>query len=83
MNLYSLSPRAFSQDSEITAHIYSTHASAALTLKTEIVGLTNGMQTRHSIGIAQGLLMLRYGLDPRRRLPGDAPTLLPGEHQAP
>jgi transcriptional regulator with GAF, ATPase, and Fis domain len=63
LNLYSLSPHAFSKESGITAHIYATHASAALTLKTEIVGLTTGMQTRHMIGIAQGMLMLRYGLD--------------------
>lgn len=62
LNLYSRTPHAFSKDSGITAHIYATHASAALTLKTEIVGLTTGMQTRHSIGIAQGLLMHRYGL---------------------
>ena len=63
LNLYSLSPHAFSPDSAITAHIYATHASAALTLITEIVGLGTALQTRHAIGVAQGLLMFRYGLD--------------------
>jgi transcriptional regulator with GAF, ATPase, and Fis domain len=63
LNLYSASPHAFSSESAITAHIYATHASAALTLQTQIVGLQTGMQTRHSIGVAQGLLMHRYGLD--------------------
>jgi transcriptional regulator with GAF, ATPase, and Fis domain len=63
LNLYSLSPHAFSSDSAITAHIYATHASAALTLKTKIVGLGTALQTRHAIGVAQGLLMLRYGLN--------------------
>lgn len=63
LNLYSQSPHAFNGDSAITAHIYATHASAALTLKTKIVGLGSALQTRHTIGVAQGLLMLRYGLD--------------------
>jgi transcriptional regulator with GAF, ATPase, and Fis domain len=62
LNLYSLTPHAYNAESAITAHIYATHASAALTLTTEIVGLTNGIQTRHTIGLAQGLLMHRYGL---------------------
>lgn len=62
LNLYSLTARAFGQEAAITAHIYATHASAALTLKTEIIGLGTALQTRHAIGIAQGLLMYRYGL---------------------
>ncbi len=63
LNLYSLTPHAFGEDATITAHIYAAHASAALTLKTEILGLGTALQNRHTIGVAQGLLMLRYGLD--------------------
>ena len=62
LNLYSSAIDAFGQDVLITAHIYATHAGVALALRTQVSGLETALQTRHSIGIAQGLLIYRYGL---------------------
>ena len=61
LNLYSSAIDAFGQDVLITAHIYATHAGVALALRTQVSGLETARQTRHSIGIAQGLLIYRYG----------------------
>jgi transcriptional regulator with GAF, ATPase, and Fis domain len=63
LNLYSRDVDAFDDDAVLTAHIYATHASSAIALTEEVDGLRTAMQSRHAIGIAQGMLMLRYGLD--------------------
>jgi ANTAR domain-containing protein len=46
----------------LTAHVYARHASAILALTGQIDSLNTALQTRHQIGLAQGLLMQRYGL---------------------
>jgi ANTAR domain/GAF domain len=62
LNLYSRDLNAYDEDSVLTAHIYAAHASNAIEVRGEAEGLRTAMQTRHLIGMAQGMLMLRYGL---------------------
>ena len=62
LSLYARELHAFDQDAVVTAHIYASHASNAIAVSTEVAGLQTALQTRHSIGVAQGLLMQRYAL---------------------
>ena len=44
------------------ALLFARHAGAALGAAREISGLETALQSRHTIGVAQGVLMERYGL---------------------
>jgi transcriptional regulator with GAF, ATPase, and Fis domain len=63
LNLYSRSLYAYDEDQILTASIYAAHAANAIAATGQIGGLNSALQTRHKIGIAQGLLMQRYDLD--------------------
>jgi hypothetical protein len=63
LNLYSKSLFAYDEDQILTAGIYAAHAASAITATGEIGGLHTALQTRHRIGMAQGLLMQRYQLN--------------------
>jgi transcriptional regulator with GAF, ATPase, and Fis domain len=63
LNLYSSRRSAFDEDAVQVAHRYAVHASTAVAVTEQMEGLRTAMQTRHQIGVAQGMLMLRYGLD--------------------
>lgn len=64
LNVYSRREGAFDDRDEVDfAVLYGAHAAIALTSAREISGLRSALQTRHSIGVAQGILMERYGLD--------------------
>jgi transcriptional regulator with GAF, ATPase, and Fis domain len=63
LNLYSTRTSAFDEDSVQVAHAYAEPASTAVAVVEKVEGLRTGMQTRHLIGMAQGMLMLRYGLN--------------------
>jgi GAF domain-containing protein len=63
LNMYSTRVSGFDDEAIVTAHIYATHASSALAMVREVDGLQTALHTRHAIGVAQGLLMYRYGLD--------------------
>jgi transcriptional regulator with GAF, ATPase, and Fis domain len=63
LNLYSKAVYAYDDDQVITATIYAAHASSAIAATSKVEQLNTGMQTRHMIGMAQGLLMHRYGLN--------------------
>jgi transcriptional regulator with GAF, ATPase, and Fis domain len=63
LNLYSKALFAYDEDQILTAGIYATHAANAVAATGEIGGLNTALQTRHRIGMAQGLLMQRYQLD--------------------
>jgi hypothetical protein len=63
LNLYSKTLVAYDQDQILTASIYAAHAANAIAATGQIGGLNTALQTRHKIGIAQGLLMQRYELD--------------------
>jgi GAF domain-containing protein len=62
LTLYSRQTRAFSGTDIHLARVFGTHAAAALSTAREVAGLTNALATRHLIGVAQGILMSRYGL---------------------
>jgi GAF domain-containing protein len=62
MNLYSRTADAYDEDAVITAQIYAAHAGAAISAARKQDHLETAMQSRHLIGVAQGLLMQRYGI---------------------
>jgi hypothetical protein len=62
LNLYSKAIFAYNEDQILTASIYAAHAANAIAANGEISGLQTALQTRHAIGMAQGLLMQRYQL---------------------
>ena len=62
LNLYAKNPRGFDDDDVNVAHHYATHAGAALAIANEVTNLQTALQTRHSIGAAQGILRHRHGL---------------------
>jgi transcriptional regulator with GAF, ATPase, and Fis domain len=62
LNLYSQTPDGFDAEAQLIGHAYAMHASTAIAATTEIEHLAIGMRTRHLIGLAQGMLMIRYGL---------------------
>lgn len=62
LNLYAHTPHAFDQDDVMIASIFARHASNALTVARHNDGLNTALQTRQAIGVAQGMLMQRYGL---------------------
>ena len=62
MNLYSMTLDAYDEDAIITAQIYAAHAGTAISAARKQEHLETAMQSRHTIGVAQGLLMQRYGI---------------------
>ena len=62
INMYARSHDAFGQDDVDLALIYGVHATNAMSSAQLVTGLQTAMQTRHLIGIAQGVLMERYDL---------------------
>ncbi len=62
LNLYSSHPASFTEEDIDLAVIYATHATNALNAARTATGLRTAVQTRHLIGIAQGILMLVYDL---------------------
>lgn len=63
LNVYSRDPFALgSEDSVELAVLFAGHAAAALGAVTEISGLRAALDSRHVIGVAQGILMERYDL---------------------
>lgn len=66
INLYSREPGAFSADDVELAEIYATHAAVALDAARLVEGLQRAVRSRHLIGMAQGMIMQRYGVDMAR-----------------
>lgn len=62
LNLYSRATNGYDPDAILTAQIYAMHASNAIATTSQSENLAHAMHARHLIGIAQGMLMLRYGL---------------------
>ncbi len=63
LNLYSASVREFSHDDAAMAHVFGQHASVALANARREEGLRQAIDARHLIGLAQGILMERFGLN--------------------
>jgi hypothetical protein len=63
INLYSRSTGAF-HDRDVLDQclVYAVHAANALSAAREADDLHTALTTRHTIGIAQGIVMERYGL---------------------
>lgn len=64
LNLYSGTAGPFDVDDLDSAHAIATQAGMVLWAKSEHGGLRSAMQSRHIIGMAQGILMARHGLSP-------------------
>lgn len=62
LNLYSSRPGAFGEDIETAGWLLASHAAVALADARTIDQLQHGLETRHAIGEAMGILMERHGL---------------------
>lgn len=62
LNLYAGKPFAFRSDDVELALVYAMHAATALSAARLVTGLHEAIQTRHLIGVAQGIIVQRYGL---------------------
>jgi GAF domain-containing protein len=62
LNMYAGRPHAFTVEDVDVALVYAAHAANAMTSARLVSGLQDAVQTRHLIGVAQGILMQRYGL---------------------
>ncbi|MDF9714617.1 GAF and ANTAR domain-containing protein [Nocardioides sp. ChNu-153] len=62
INFYSHRPGVWDTEARELAYLYATHAALALNAVQVTSGLRTAMTNRHQIGVAQGILMQRYGL---------------------
>lgn len=62
INLYSWSMDGFADTDLQRALVYAVHASHALATAHLVTNLGEAIESRHEIGVAQGVLMQRYGL---------------------
>lgn len=62
LNLYAAAADAFGQDDVDVAEVYASIAAAALSQARLVSGLRTAVDSRHQIGIAQGILVARYDL---------------------
>lgn len=62
LNLYASRPHVFDSHSQDIAGIFAIHAASALEQAKLVAGLQSAMQSRHMIGIAQGVLAVRFGI---------------------
>jgi hypothetical protein len=67
LNFYSPDLGAFAEPETVDlAQVYAVHAANALSSAQLATGLQTALTSRHTIGLAQGILMERYGLDQHR-----------------
>lgn len=62
LNLYAAATDAFTRDDVDVALVYAAHATNAMKTAQLVSGLTTAVETRHLIGVAQGILMQRFEL---------------------
>jgi GAF domain-containing protein len=62
LNLYAERPGSFTPDDVDLALIFASHAADAMNAAQLVAGLQTAVRTRHSIGVAQGILMQRYDI---------------------
>lgn len=62
LNLYSYRPREYDTDDVLAARIVAARVSAALAVARHEENLEQAIDARHRVGLAQGILMERYGL---------------------
>ncbi len=61
LNLYGVNPSDFAGDQDM-AMIFATYAAEAMTKARLVSGLRSAMDSRHTIGMAQGVLAVRYDI---------------------
>lgn len=66
LNVYGTLEREFSREDFELAHLLATHAAIALSFAQKVEGLTIALDSRTTIGQAQGILMHQYHLDSDR-----------------
>jgi GAF domain-containing protein len=66
LTLYSRRPGAFDDEAVDIALIYAAHATEAMSKARLVAGLRTALESRHSIGIAQGVLAARYDVSYER-----------------
>jgi GAF domain-containing protein len=62
LNLYAGEPHAFDPDSVDLALVFASHAATAINNANLVTGLQTALQSRHLIGVAQGILMSQYDM---------------------
>jgi len=62
LNLYAVAPDAFTEDDLDVALVFASHAAMAMNAARKVTGLQTAVESRHLIGVAQGLLMARHDL---------------------
>jgi GAF domain-containing protein len=63
LNLYSSRPHAWKADDIDVALIFAAHGANAMSSASLASGLRSAMESRHLIGVAQGILMVRYDMN--------------------
>lgn len=63
LNLYASTPSAFTAEDVMVAEVYAAHAAVALGRARREVHLSLAIDAKHLVGMAQGILMERFGLD--------------------
>jgi GAF domain-containing protein len=62
LNLYSRKPHAWDADNRDLALVFASHAATAISNTQLVSGLQTALQSRHLIGVAQGILMAQYDM---------------------
>lgn len=63
LNMYSRRPYAWSTDDKDLGLVFASHAATALSNSQLVSGLQTALQSRHLIGVAQGILMAQYDMN--------------------
>lgn len=66
LNLYSGRPATFNGEAEDVALVYAAHATEAMSKAKLVSGLRAALESRHVIGIAQGVLAARFDISYER-----------------
>ena len=62
LNMYSRKPHGWDSDSVDLAMVFASHAATAVSNTRLVSGLQTALQSRHLIGVAQGILMAQYDM---------------------
>lgn len=63
INVYGRTTDEFDDADVRRLHVYGVHAGHALSMAHMVTTLHEGIESRHEIGVAQGILISRYGVD--------------------
>ncbi|NYG57249.1 GAF domain-containing protein [Nocardioides daedukensis] len=66
INIYARKVDAFTTSDLARAKLFAIHAANALTTAQQVSTLSDAVEARHQIGVAQGVLTQRYGIDVER-----------------